>query len=298
MSFYFQYNFGGVKMNYQEFGFNSCTGEELFARSWESTDEAQINIVLVHGLGEHSGRYRDLAEYLLTCGFNIYAFDYLGFGRSSGKRGVIDSFETYFQDINNFIQLINKKSSKQKITILLGHSLGGLLGLGYGIKYPKTVDSIVISSPALKTYPIPPVLEKILDLTYQLLPQNFLNRVTLKNRLDITKLSHDEKIILKYHEDPLVHNRISPHFVKEIDYWIEYVIRNAGKFADPLLLMYAGADKIVDPTGVNEFVQNLNPELTKEIICFDDLYHEIFNEPENQLVLNSLVNWVQKVTVR
>lgn len=279
-------------MAYHEFGYKSCTGQELFACSWEAQEKSTVNILIVHGLGEHCGRYQAVAEFLVAQNYNVYAFDNIGFGRSPGKRGHVSSFDVYLKDIQRFIQIINDPLRHNK-SLILGHSMGGLLSLAHGITYPNSVDGYIISSPALKRYPLSRREEVLLDICNRILP-----RISLKNSLAVDKISHDQKVVKEYREDVLVHNRVTPRFVKELIRVMAYTQKNARQFIDPLLLLYAGEDYLVDPLGVQEFVSTISVETSKEIICYQNMYHEILNEDGKEKVFQTISSWIKNLLNR
>ncbi len=277
-------------MIYHEFGYKNCSGAELFACSWEAKGRSSVNVLLIHGLGEHVGRYQVVAEFLVDQGYNVYAFDQVGFGKSPGKRGHVSSFDVYFRDIHRFVQIIKDPWNRHK-TVILGHSMGGLLSLAYGIKYPNQVDGYIISSPALKNYPVPKNLEFFLKIFNRVVPW-----ISLRNSLPADKLSHNSKVVEAYMADPLVHDKVTPRFVSELIKVIDFTQANAHLFQEPLLMLYAGQDQIVDPEGVKEFVSKLGTEVPKEIICYEDMYHEIFNEANREVVLTKINHWLGQLT--
>lgn len=274
-------------MGYHEFNFKSCIGDDLFACSWEAEEKNMVRVILVHGLGEHTGRYREFAGYLFDRGYSVYAYDYRGFGKSPGKRGDIESFDDYFRDLHRFVEILNDPWGRVK-TIILGHSLGGLIGLAYGIKYPESVDGLVITSPGLKAYPVPKHLELLAKVCNIFAPS-----LPVKNPLPADKLSHDPAVIEAYLGDPLVHFIVTPRFYKEVQKTQKFAISHAGEFRRPLLLLYAGDDQIVDPAGVRQFEQNLPAELEKEIVCYPEMYHELLNEIGKEQVWERIEEWMR-----
>lgn len=281
---------GNLYVGYHEFNFRSCTGDDLFACSWEVDGKSSVRVILVHGLGEHCGRYRAFAEYLLSRGYSVYAYDYHGFGKSPGRRGDIDSFDSYFRDLNRFVQILSDPWGRAK-TVVIGHSLGGLIGLAYGIRYPESIQGLVITSPGLKNYPIPKHLDwlaKVCNVCVPWLP--------IKNPLAADKLSHDPAVVEAYLHDPLVHFTVTPRFYKEVQKTMKYTIEHAGEMKRPLLLLYAGADQIVDPEGVREFELNLPRNVEKEIVCYPEMYHELLNEIGKEQIWEQIATWIQKLT--
>ena len=275
-------------MTYREFSLTSCTGAPLFARAWETEGKPLANFVLVHGLGEHCGRYKDYAEYLASQGYNVYTYDYLGFGKSPGKRGHIENFDIYFSDIKRCIDEVKKVSPEAKI-IVQGHSLGGLIALAYGLKFVSTVDGVVVTSPGLRNNPIPWYVNLAAKIFGVILPA-----VSMNNRLPADKLSHDQAIVQQYLEDPLVHGEVTPLFFKECVKTMEFVITNAVKFTKPLMLLYAGEDHLVNIEGTKEFIRNLPPHLPREIDCYDKMYHELLNEVGKEEIWVRITRWTKE----
>lgn len=280
---------GGESLSFHEFSFKSCTGDHLFACSWEPEGKARVNFIIVHGLGEHCGRYREFAEFLRSQGYGVYTYDYRGFGKSPGRRGHIRTFDSYFQDLNRFVQIINDPYYGAK-TILLGHSLGGLIGLAYALQYPGMVDGFVISSPGLKSNPIPRSLEMAVAILNRITPW-----VAFKNRLAVDKLSHDPKIVEAYQADPWVHDKVTPRFYTEVQRYMKFTLTKAAEMRDPLLLLYAGDDQIVNPEGAREFALALSPDLDAEVVCYESMYHEILNEVDKERVWAKIDEWVKRL---
>lgn len=283
-------------MKYREFAFKSCTGKNLSAYSWEiechqEGERPKGNIVLVHGLGEYVGRYREMATFLTERGYNVHGFDLAGFGKSPGKRGHISSFDLYFQDLRQFVSIHNDCWEGQK-TILMGNSMGGVLSLAFVIQFPGLVDGLVVSSPALKALPIPGTLDKLVSLCNRFLPW-----LAFSNRLQTELLSRDSQVGEMYRKDPLIHDRITPRFFTELTSWMDYTLSNAHLIADPLLLLYAGDDQIVNPQGSEELASRLSPDLQKEVVCYGEMYHEIWNELEKEQVWEKIVNWIDSVLI-
>ena len=225
-------------------------------------------IVLVHGLGEHSGRYGKLIEMLNKNGFAVYTFDWPGHGKSPGKRGHT-SVEEAMEIIDSIIEELNEKP------FLFGHSLGGLTVVRYAETRPDRIRGVVASSPALAKSPETP--------GFMVALAKFLGRVapglTLSNGIRPELLSRNPEAVKAYVEDPLVHDRISAKLGRSIFENMEKAHREAEKIKVPVLLLVGTGDVITPPEGSRRLFEELKVE-DKELKEFPGAYHEMFEDPE------------------
>ncbi|ASJ13853.1 alpha/beta hydrolase [Thermococcus radiotolerans] len=225
-------------------------------------------VVLVHGLGEHSGRYERLIRELNDAGFAVYTFDWPGHGKSPGKRGHT-SVEEAMEIIDGIIDEIGEKP------FLFGHSLGGLTVIRYAETRPDRIRGVVASSPALAKSPETP--------DFMVALAKFLGRiapsVTLSNGLKPELLSRNPEAVKRYVEDPLVHDRISAKLGRSIFENMELAHEEAGRIRVPTLLIVGTGDIITPPEGSRRLLEELAVE-DKAIKEFEGAYHEIFEDPE------------------
>ncbi len=225
-------------------------------------------VVLVHGLGEHSGRYGKLIEMLKEAGFAVYTFDWPGHGRSPGKRGHA-SVEQAMEIIDSIINEIGEKP------FLFGHSLGGLTVIRYAETRPDRIKGVVASSPALAKSPKTPgfmvVLAKLLG--------RVAPGLTLSNGIRPELLSRSAEAVKAYVEDPLVHDRISAKLGRSIFENMERAHQEAEKIKVPVLILIGTADVITPPEGARKLFEELKVE-DKTLRAFEGAYHEIFEDPE------------------
>jgi alpha-beta hydrolase superfamily lysophospholipase len=225
-------------------------------------------VVLVHGLGEHSGRYERLIRELNDAGFAVYTFDWPGHGKSPGKRGHT-SVEEAMEIIDGIINEIGENP------FLFGHSLGGLTVIRYAETRPEKIRGVVASSPALAKSPKTP--------GFMVALAKFLGRiapsVTLSNGLKPELLSRNPEAVKRYVEDPLVHDRISAKLGRSIFENMELAHEEAGRIRVPTLLIVGTADIITPPEGSRRLLEELAVE-DKAIKEFEGAYHEIFEDPE------------------
>lgn len=259
---------------------------DLFYQSWTAPG-ARATLVLTHGIAEHSEAYHETALKLVPLGFNIYAFDLRGHGRSDGRRGYIDNFKRYSLDLDRFVRYLQAgplKDSKLPI-VMLGHSMGGLITLRYlvdkGAAAPAT--ALVLSSPALGiSIPISPLKEFAASTLLKYLPQ-----VTLANDIPYDKLTHVEERWRKYPGDVLRHDKISPAMYFGMLEAFEVVGAGAPRLKIPTLIVTAGEELIVDRPAVEAFFPKLGSEI-KKLIIFENSYHEILNDIERDKVIKDI----------
>ena len=246
-------------------------------------------ITIVHGLGSHSSRYDHFADFFTRHGYAIIAFDLPGHGYSDGIRGHADSYDQIADIIQHFLDYALHKYPKLP-QYLFGHSMGGSLVLYYLITRQNNLTAAIASSPGLVPARIP---SKSKYLAAKILSALFPT-FQIENDLDIPGLSRDVSIVQKYQEDPLVHSKISTRFAFELVNNGAYILKSADKIPLPLLVMQGTADRLIDPLKNRQFAQNSNPLITyKE---WNGFYHELHNEPENEEVLNYLLNWIDQQT--
>ena len=242
-------------------------------------------IVLVHGLGEHMGRYAHVIKHLNDWGFAVRTYDQYGHGKSRGERGCLPSPNRLLDDLGMVIDSTRKQMRVDTPLILLGHSMGGLVAARLVSLAMRPVDALVLSSPALGAKPTG--FEKFLLAVLPLIVPN----LAVANGLDANKISHDPEVVKAYLADPLVHNKISPRLGKWIMDNGTETIQSASAWHVPTLLMYAGQDKLVDAAASRRFTE-LAPKSMLQSTCYEALYHEIFNEVDASSVFGELKAWL------
>lgn len=275
-----------IMANPENFSWKASNGETLYGQKWLSTDNPTAIIILIHGLGEHIGRYAHVAEYFVQKNISIYGFDHRGHGKSSGKRGHISSTEDYFSDIEYTMETAKKEYPNAPL-FLYGHSLGGNMVLNYSLRKKPPIAGVICTSPGLAVgEPLPPAKLFLAKILKTLLPS-----MTMDNGLDVNNLSHDLQVIKKYQEDPLVHPMISAKLAMDMFSNGDWVIENASNFSIPLLLMAGSEDHIINVEKVKEFAKKV-PEKFITFELFPGLYHEIHNEFEQEKVFVKMHEWI------
>lgn len=269
--------------------FTASDGENIALRDWPLPDGAVQRgvVVLVHGLGEHAGRYEAVASRLNAWGYAVRGFDQYGHGESSGARGGLPAQARLIEDLADVLDSTRLRLGAGTPLILLGHSLGGLVAASLVVRNGAGVDALVLSSPALAAG-----LGGFHKLLVATLPR-VAPKLAVGNGLDPEFLSHDPDVVSAYREDPLVHDRISGRLAAFIAEEGPRVVRHAGEWKVPTLLLYAGADKLVDPQGSRAFAAAAPPGIVTAH-CFEPLFHEIFNELDSEPVFERLRQWLDE----
>jgi alpha-beta hydrolase superfamily lysophospholipase len=261
-------------------------GLQLHLQHWSSGGAARGRVLVVHGLGEHIGRYTQVAARLNAWGWPVTGYDQRGHGRSDGPRGGLAADDDLLHDLAAVIDAL--RSVMPGPLVLLGHSLGGLVAARFvagGGAWARPVDALVLSSPALD--PGMSIPQKLLLASLGRLAPN----LAVGNGLKPQWLSRDAQVVRNYVADPLVHDRITPRLARFIVDGGAAVAGCADAWSVPTLLLYAGSDRCVAPAGSAGFAAAA-PQALVAVHEFRPLYHEIFNEPEQADVFGVLHDWL------
>jgi len=266
--------------------FTASDGENLAVQDWHPPEGVTPRgiVLVVHGLGEHAGRYDGLARVLNDWGFAVRGYDQYGHGESDGNRGALPYPNRLLDDLADLVESARLRYPGLPL-VLLGHSLGGLVAASFVARTLLAVDALVLSSPALAAR-LTPVQKLLMAVVPRIAPN-----LTMSNGLDPQYLSHDPWVVQAYRNDALVHDRISGRLARFIADEGALVRSRAGGWKVPTLLMYAGDDRLVDPLGSQAFA-SAAPARYVSARCFDDLYHEILNERGSQPVYDCLRQWL------
>lgn len=263
-------------------------GVALSVRDWPVPEgiEQRGSILLVHGLGEHSGRYAHVADRLARKGLAVRGYDHRGHGGSGGARGAIPHPEAMLDDLR---AVFDDLRGEGEPPFMLGHSLGGAVAARAATGGWVTPAGLVLSSPALRVG-LPWWANAGMAVARRVAPDR-----ALPNNLPIDMISHDERVVEAYKGDALNHDRITPRLYDFLADAGEAARRDAARFMVPTLLLVAGTDKLVDAEGAREFAAAL-PNGVGTLRVYDDLYHELFNErePDRGQVLDALCAWLEE----
>jgi len=275
--------------NHETGSFTGKGGIEIFFQKWIA-EKAKAAVILVHGVGEHSGRYENLVKSFADKKVSVFAIDHRGHGKSDGKKGHIDSFMDYVYDLKLFLEFI-KEENKGVPVIIFGHSMGGVIAAKYAMTYPDDLSMLVLSSPGFTpAFEVP---------AWKLAVSSFfssrISTLTFPNGLNVSDLSHDLDSVAAYKNDPLVHNKVTARWAVEFMRAGQECLSNAGSVKKPLLVFHGKEDHICSYKASEQFY-NAASSAVKKIFIFDGLYHETMNEipVEREKVLNDVTGWILK----
>jgi len=276
--------------------FTSADGGALQGVHWPAAQPPGAaprgTVLLVHGLGEHGGRYAHVAARLNQQGWSVWAYDQRGHGRSAGARGALPTVHSLLADLGGVLAQLRQTGPAGPL-VLLGHSLGGLIAarlVAEGLAarpapWWQAVDALVMSSPALDPG-MNAVQRALLAVLGPLAPN-----LALGNGLNPAWVCSDPAVVRAYAADPLVHDRITPRLVRFIVDAGTQVRAQAAQWRVPTLLLYAGADRCVAPRGSDAFAAAAPPAVV-QARRFEGWSHELFNEPQQALALDTLTLWL------
>ncbi len=259
----------------------------LFWQTWEPDAPSRAIVLLVHGLGEHSSRYVHVAEHLTQRGFAVYTLDHYGHGKSDGHAGFVERFSVYLDGVAALLEQARGEHSQQPL-FLLGHSMGGLIAAAFLLKHQDVFKACVLSGPALKTDQAPPaLLLALIRLLSALIP-------TLPMiRLDASGVSRDQAVVDAYVNDPLVfHGKLSARLIAELSATMDDTLSRASEIRIPVIFMHGEKDQLTSPSGSQEMFDNVKSD-DKTLKIYPGLFHEIFNEPEQETVLADMSSWLE-----
>lgn len=279
-------------MKHSEFKLITSDGVNLYGQRWEPGGNPVGIVCLVHGLGEHSGRYEHLAQFLTDNGYALQGFDLRGHGRSDGKRGDIPGYEALLDDID--LSLANAKRHWPGLPVFLyGHSLGGNLVLNYALRRKPELAGVISTSPWLELAAKVPA--------WKLAAGRLLNRLwpslTLSNGLNTKALCRDAEVVRLYEQDPLVHDQISARMTFALMEAADWALEHAAGLDLPLLLMHGSADRITSAAGSARFARAAGDKVHfKE---WQGGYHEVHNDPPlQQQYFTYLLDWMETVRLK
>ena len=275
-------------------GLTLADGTRLHLREWPCRGGPagpKGTVLIVHGLGEHIGRYPALADRLNAAGWSVAGYDHRGHGASAGARGGVPHGDALLTDLAEVVDALEPV----RPLVLLGHSMGGCVAARFVAEglverpagWHRPVDALVLSSPALAAD---------LNFVQRVLLATMLSvapHLAVANGLDPAWISRDPAAVAAYKADPLVHDRISPRLARFIVDAGAQVRALAARWTVPTLLMWGGADRCVAPRGSAQFAGAARSGVVSARE-FAPLAHEIFNEPERDEVFAVLLAWLDR----
>lgn len=260
-------------------------GTVLFHQRWQPESTPKAVIVIVHGFGEHSDRYVNVVNKLVPKGYAIAALDHRGHGRSSGQRVYINRWNEFRQDLRQFILHTQTRFPNMPL-FMLGHSMGGLMGLDYLLRYPAELTGAIISAPAIEPANLPAPLRLAAKVMSRVWP-TFSMPMSLGDNV----LSRDPAVEKAAEEDPMMPNIGTPRLGTEMDVTGEWVRANPHKLQIPLLIVHGTADKLIEPASSQRFFESLTYSDVQRI-TYEGSYHEPHNDLDHEKVTDDMLNWL------
>jgi alpha-beta hydrolase superfamily lysophospholipase len=264
----------------------SADGTKLSYRAWPKPG-AEVTFAVVHGLGDHARRYERFAQAMTRYGFGTFAVDLRGHGKSAGRRGHVDKWSQWTDDVAAFVTHVEGIAGGEVVP--LGHSFGGAALLSTVLEHKlSNTKRFVISSPALRLKVQVPALK----LTLGKAASRVLPRLTLNNEVDPKSLSRIPEVVEAYRTDPLVHNKISLRMYSEWTDACKRIFEHAREITLPFLILAGTDDRLIDPEGSRKLHQ-LDPSVS-ELRLLEGRYHEPFNDLDNEEVFSVIAHWLAK----
>ena len=258
---------------------------KLFARAW-GEDPAAPAVAILHGLGDHSGRFERVGSTLAARGFSAYALDLPGHGRSEGPRGHVRGWHDYRDALTRWMDLIQEKG-RRRAWAFLGHSMGGLVALEWSHRHPGRVDALVLSAPpfelSLRPSSVKVHAARLIGMVWPGFSQG--------NGIPPSLLTHDPEVIRAHRSDPYVHFRISARLFLELQAVRRRSTLLAPAHALPTLIIQGGADPVASALGSAAWARSA-PSGVVLYREYPGLYHEVLNEPEGGRILDEVAEWL------
>lgn len=267
--------------------FDGVGGVPIVYDVWTPEVQPHGVVVLSHGVGEHAGRYHHVAQRFGDAGLVVYALDHRGHGRSGGKRVYLHDMSEYVGDFHTLVDIAAAEHPDLP-RIVLGHSMGGTIVFSYGVDYPDEYIAMVLSGPAISMQsgvsPVKVIAAKVLG---KIAPGLGVEA------LDVDAVSRDPEVVAAYQADPLVwHGKVPAGIANALIRVGQTMPQRASALTAPLLVVHGGKDRIVNPEGSRRLVECVGSE-DVHLKVYPELFHEVFNEPEQALVLDDVTSWIE-----
>lgn len=273
-------------MKHREDTFKGAGGCRIFWQAWLPDGEARAVVGLAHGVSEHSGRYAWVAEQFVERGYAFYALDHRGHGKSEGSRAVVDRVEHAIADIGTLLGLGSRESGDGAKPFLLGHSMGGMLSIGFAARRQSDIQGLMLSAP-LAVLDAAPAYQRLIGHALSIVAPS-LGVIAI----DSDTVSRDPEVVKDYDADPLNYRgKLPARTVHEMAAEVGRFESELPKITIPLLVQMGTGDRLVPPRAA-QFVYGQAGSEDKTLKTYEGLYHEILNEPERAEVLQDTLDWL------
>jgi acylglycerol lipase len=274
-------------MNHTEGNFKGVRNASIYYQAWLPDGKVKAVLFIVHGLGEHSGRYTNVVNRFVPSGYAVYGLDQIGHGKSEGGREQVERFEDFTDNLTIYYNMV-KAWQPGKPIFLYGHSLGGLIGCYHLLDHQADFKGAVISAALVR------VPANISPLTVTM--GKMLSAIAPKAGvipLNAAGISRDPAVVKAYEDDPLVfHGKTPARLSAEMLKAMMRITAEAGRITLPVFILQGSADKLVDP-GDAQLLYDKVSSNDKTLRMYDGLYHEVHNEPEREMMFKDLEAWLK-----
>jgi alpha-beta hydrolase superfamily lysophospholipase len=273
-------------MNHIEGNFKGARDINIYYQAWLPDGDVKAVLFLVHGLGDHCGRYMNHVNRFVPLGYAVYGLDHIGHGKSDGQREVIDRFSDFTDTLKIYYEMV-KGWQPGKPIFILGLSMGSLIACDYIIDHPSDFKGAILSAPLVVVgdafSPFILTMARILSV---IAPKAGVTK------LDTAALSHNPEVVKAYETDPLVfHEKTPARLGGEMLKTLERINAEVDKITLPFIVIQGGADKLVDPAGAQILYDKAGSK-DKTLKIYDGLYHEVHNEPQREVMFKDLETWL------
>jgi acylglycerol lipase len=273
-------------MNQLEGTFRGVRNLTIYHQAWLPEGEVKAAILIVHGLGEHCGRYTNVVNYLVPQGYAVYGFDLPGHGKSEGVREFVKEFADYTQTVTAIYNIVQVEQPGKSV-FLLGHSMGGLIACHYLLEHSADFRGAVISAPGIM---IPEFVTKFTVFVGKVL--SIIAPKTGLIALDSNAVSRDPEVVKAYVNDPLVfHGKTTARLSAELIQAMMTVNEKMEQITAPLIGVHGSEDKLANPKA-SQMLYDRASSTDKTLKIYEGLFHEVFNEPEHEQVLGDVAAWL------
>lgn len=274
-------------MRHSDFKWISSRGINIYGQVWKPNEEVKAVVCLVHGLGEHSSRYKILPNALTRQGFALIAFDQHGHGKSGGKRGHTPDYQAYMDNISHLLEEASTRFPGKE-RFLYGHSLGGNLVVNYALRFNPDIKGIITTGPWFRlTHPPRPLLQKLAQKLNKFWPS-----FRTFNGVRAVYLSHNGVKNVINERDSYMHPWISVRTYLTAEEAGRWALEHACELNYPMLLLHGGEDHVTSVEASKEFSTKANHNCTLHV--YEGLFHEIHNEPRNEEIFERIIDWLNE----
>ncbi|HEY3358723.1 MAG TPA: alpha/beta hydrolase [Polyangia bacterium] len=267
--------------------FPARDGLQLYHETWPGRAPVRATVAILHGYGDHSGRFQNPINVLTGHGFDVCAFDYRGHGQAGGRRGHVDRFGEYLDDLGRCLEVARRRTDGS--LFILGHSFGGLIAVRYLLEHQQGAKGVILSSPfiglSLKVPAYKAAIARALS--------RYVPRLTMKNGVNPALLSRDPGVAAAYARDHFVHHVATARWFTETLAAQDRALADAARLTLPLLMLLGDADGIAAPERSRTLFERLGSE-DKTLNVYAGGYHELMNDTVKERVLTDVVAWLEK----